>query len=193
VLIPSLYATSPRTRSLRPVRVPSDQNTRWRLPFHFSLIKDKNFLSPYICQIDIYILDLKWNIRRDAIHVRQDFMYISFSFSPKLFTFLPLFEFDPSIHMGFLLNFFTMTHHIQLYSTHIKTTNIFIQNCLQICRNLYQLLNFFRQAHGRPYSHQEHKVFLFISLIFWVIPTIFHHNYINYTNFTFPPILVQEP
>ena len=31
MLIPSLYATSLRTRSLRPVRVPSDQNTRWRL------------------------------------------------------------------------------------------------------------------------------------------------------------------
>jgi hypothetical protein len=61
VLIPSLYAINPRTRSLRPVRVPSDQNTRWRLPFHFPLIKDKNFLSSHICQIDIYILDLKWD------------------------------------------------------------------------------------------------------------------------------------
>jgi len=50
VLIPSLYATSLRTRSLRPVRVSSDQNTRWRLPFHFSLIRDKNFLSPHIFQ-----------------------------------------------------------------------------------------------------------------------------------------------
>ena len=39
MLIPSLYPTSPRTRSLKPVRVPSDQNTRWRLPFHFSTNK----------------------------------------------------------------------------------------------------------------------------------------------------------
>jgi len=54
VLIPSLYATSPRTRSLRPVRVPSDQNTRWRLPHHLSLLRDKEFLvSPYLP--DIYI------------------------------------------------------------------------------------------------------------------------------------------
>jgi len=44
VLIPSLYATSLRTRSLRPVRVPSDQNTRWRLPFHFSTNKRHEFL-----------------------------------------------------------------------------------------------------------------------------------------------------
>ena len=44
MLIPSLYATSPRTQSLRPVRVPSDQNTRWRLPFHFSTNKRQYFL-----------------------------------------------------------------------------------------------------------------------------------------------------
>jgi hypothetical protein len=44
VLIPSIYATSPRTRSLRPVRVPSDQNTRWRLSFHFSTNKRQEFL-----------------------------------------------------------------------------------------------------------------------------------------------------
>jgi hypothetical protein len=74
VLIPSLYATSPRTRSLGPIRVPSDQNTRWRLPFHFSLIKDKNFLSLHICQIDIHYLhfQIKWNFHRDAAHVRQE-------------------------------------------------------------------------------------------------------------------------
>jgi len=54
VLIPSLYATSPRTRYLRPIRVPSDQNTRWRLPYHLSLLRDKEFLvSPYLP--DIYI------------------------------------------------------------------------------------------------------------------------------------------
>jgi hypothetical protein len=55
VLIPSLYATSLRTGSLRPVRVPSDQNTRWRLPVHILPIRDKNSLSLYICQIDHYI------------------------------------------------------------------------------------------------------------------------------------------
>jgi len=37
MLIPSLYATS--ARSLRPVRVSSDQNTRWRLPHHFFTAK----------------------------------------------------------------------------------------------------------------------------------------------------------
>jgi hypothetical protein len=73
VLIPSHYATSPRTRSLRPVRVPSDQNTRWRLPFHFRPIDDKNFLSPHICQISLHFR-FKVGIilfRRDAAHVRQ--------------------------------------------------------------------------------------------------------------------------
>ena len=74
MLIPFLYATSPRIRSLKPVRVPSDQKTWWRLPFHFPLIKDKNSLFPYTCQIDIdTFLDLKWDkyFRRDAVHVRQ--------------------------------------------------------------------------------------------------------------------------
>jgi len=51
VLIPFLYATNPHTRYLKPIRVSSDQNTRWRLSFHFPLIKDKNLLSPHICQI----------------------------------------------------------------------------------------------------------------------------------------------
>jgi hypothetical protein len=55
VLKPSLYATSLRTRSLRPVRVPSDQNTRWRLPVHILLIRDKNSLSLHICLVDHYI------------------------------------------------------------------------------------------------------------------------------------------
>jgi hypothetical protein len=55
VLIPSLYATSLRSRSLRPVRVPSDQNTRWRLPVHILLIRDKNSLSLHICQVNHYI------------------------------------------------------------------------------------------------------------------------------------------
>ena len=49
MLIPSLYATSLRTRSLRPVRVPSDQNTRWRLHSIFSTDKRQEFLvSPYL-------------------------------------------------------------------------------------------------------------------------------------------------
>jgi hypothetical protein len=43
MLIPSLYATSPRTRSLRPVRVPSDQNTRRRLRFLLSTNKRQEF------------------------------------------------------------------------------------------------------------------------------------------------------
>jgi len=51
VLIPSLYATSLRTRSLRPVRVPSGQNTKWRLPFYFSTNKRQEFLVSHICYI----------------------------------------------------------------------------------------------------------------------------------------------
>jgi hypothetical protein len=69
VLIPSLYATSLRTRSLRSVRVLSDQNTRWRLPFHFSNDKRQEFLvSPYF--LDTHPLSVK-DDRRDAAHVRQ--------------------------------------------------------------------------------------------------------------------------
>jgi len=74
VLIPSHYATSPRTRSLRPVRVPSDQNSRWRLPFHFRPIDDKNFLSPHICQISLHFrfkVGMIY-IRRDAAPVRHN-------------------------------------------------------------------------------------------------------------------------
>jgi hypothetical protein len=48
VLISFLYATSPRIRSLRPIRVPSDQNTRWRLSFYFFTDKRQEFIiSPY--------------------------------------------------------------------------------------------------------------------------------------------------
>ena len=71
MLIPSLYATSPRARSLRPVRVPSDQNTRWRLPHHFIFLPlgDKEFLvSPYLP--DIYP-HLRVDDRRDVAHVRH--------------------------------------------------------------------------------------------------------------------------
>ena len=52
VLIPSLYTTSLRTPSLRPLRVPSDQNTKWRLSFQILLIRDKNSLSLHICQMN---------------------------------------------------------------------------------------------------------------------------------------------
>ena len=44
VVTPSLYATSPNARSLRPVRVPSDQNTRWQLSFPLSTNKGQEFL-----------------------------------------------------------------------------------------------------------------------------------------------------
>jgi len=64
VLIPSLYATSPRTQSLRPVRVLSDQNTRWRLPFHFPTNKRQYFLvSPYLPdRYHTHFLDFKSGI-----------------------------------------------------------------------------------------------------------------------------------
>ena len=71
MLIPSLYATSLRTRSLRSIRVPSDQNTRWRLPVHILLIRDKNSLSIHICQIDHYHFSLRVGDRRDAAHMRH--------------------------------------------------------------------------------------------------------------------------
>ena len=62
MLIPSLYATNLRTPSLRPVRVPSDQNTRWRLPFYILLIRDKNSLSLHICQINLHSTLRRWTI-----------------------------------------------------------------------------------------------------------------------------------
>jgi hypothetical protein len=41
--------TSPRTQSLRLVRVPNDQNIRWRLSFHLSTDKRQEFLvSPHL-------------------------------------------------------------------------------------------------------------------------------------------------
>ena len=87
MLIPSFYVTSPRTRSPRPVRVPSDQNTRWQLPFHFLPIKDNIFLYPHKYGY-IYIVDLwKWkqlyNFRRDAAHVRQGFFLWSFRYCER--------------------------------------------------------------------------------------------------------------
>jgi hypothetical protein len=70
MLIPSFYATTPRTRSLRPVRVPSDQNTRWRLSFYFSTNKRQEFLvSTHLSHIR---LDFEGGcFRRDAADVRQ--------------------------------------------------------------------------------------------------------------------------
>jgi hypothetical protein len=68
VLIPFLYATSPRTRSMRPFRVYSDQNTRWRLPFYFSTDKRQEFI------VSPYLLDTtreSGRYRRDAAHVRH--------------------------------------------------------------------------------------------------------------------------
>jgi len=54
VLIPSLYATSSHTRFLRPIRVSSDQNTRWRLSFPHSTNKRQEFI---IFPISPYLLD----------------------------------------------------------------------------------------------------------------------------------------
>jgi hypothetical protein len=52
VLIPSFYAISPCAQSLRPVRIPNDQNTRWQLSFLFSTDKRKEFLvSSYLPDI----------------------------------------------------------------------------------------------------------------------------------------------
>jgi hypothetical protein len=70
VLIPSLYATSLRTQSLRLDRFPSDQNTRWRLPFYFSPLRDNEFLvSPHLPDLYPY---MRVEDRRDAAHVRQN-------------------------------------------------------------------------------------------------------------------------
>jgi hypothetical protein len=65
-----LYTTSPRARSLRPIGVPSDQILGGDSHSCFPLIKDKNFLSPYVFQIDKYPY-LRVNDIADAAHVRQ--------------------------------------------------------------------------------------------------------------------------
>ena len=59
MLIPSLYATSLCTRSLKAVRVPSDQNTRWRLPFPHSTDKRQEFL---VLPISWFPVIQEWNI-----------------------------------------------------------------------------------------------------------------------------------
>ena len=73
MLIPSLYVTSLRTPSLRPVRVPSNQNTRWRLPIHIFTGRDKNFLvSPPLFSRNKYSdFSLRVDDRRAAAHVQQ--------------------------------------------------------------------------------------------------------------------------
>jgi len=48
---------------------PIDQNTRWRLPVHILLIRDKNSLSLHICQVDT--ISLRVDDRRDAAYVRH--------------------------------------------------------------------------------------------------------------------------
>jgi hypothetical protein len=59
VLIPSLYATSPRARSLRLVRVFSDQNTRWRLLFSLYTNKRQeirvSLIFQYHMRVDAYL------------------------------------------------------------------------------------------------------------------------------------------
>ena len=79
MLIPSIYATSLRTQSLRLDRFPSDQNTRWRLPFHFSPLRDNEFLvSPHLPNLYPY---MRVDDRRDATHVRQHLYFIHIDFS----------------------------------------------------------------------------------------------------------------
>jgi hypothetical protein len=68
-----LYATNPRTRSLRPVRVPSDQNTKWRLPFYFSTGKRQEFLVSTHLPHFLDTTNIEGGcFRRDAAHVRQN-------------------------------------------------------------------------------------------------------------------------
>jgi len=54
VLILFLYVINPRTRSLRLVRVLSDQNIKWQLSFYFSADKRQEFLVSHIFQIDTH-------------------------------------------------------------------------------------------------------------------------------------------
>jgi len=85
VLIPFIYAISFRTRSLRPVRVPSDQNTRWRLPFKFSTDKRQEFLvSPYLPDKP-YIFSWVVNDYRDAAYGRQHFWLVVELMTSRLF------------------------------------------------------------------------------------------------------------
>ena len=73
MLIPFLYATSPRTWSLRPVRVPGDQNTRWRLPFLLSTDKRQEFLISLFFPIfpGYQYSRICGPNHRDAAYVRQ--------------------------------------------------------------------------------------------------------------------------
>ena len=86
VLIPSLYAISLRTPSLRLVRIPSDQNTRWQLTVHILLIRDKNFLYLHIFQVDT--ISLRVDNHHDAAHVRhvlQDITHYSLIYRGKVY------------------------------------------------------------------------------------------------------------
>jgi len=72
VQIPSVYATNPRTRSLKPIRVSSDQNTRRRFSIHFFTDKRQEFI------VSSHFPDTlrEWNI---ATHMRhQELMVIDF-------------------------------------------------------------------------------------------------------------------
>ena len=60
VLIPFLYATSSRTQSLRPVRIPSNENIRWWLPFCFSITKRQ---EPLVCPIFSNTYKSGWSLR----------------------------------------------------------------------------------------------------------------------------------
>jgi len=70
-----LYTTSPRARSLRPIRVPNDQKLGGDSHFCFPLIKDKNFLSLYVFQIDKYPY-LRVDDIADVTHVQQCYFSI---------------------------------------------------------------------------------------------------------------------
>jgi hypothetical protein len=70
VQIPSIYATKPRTRSLKLIRVSSDQITRRRVSFHFFTDKRQEFI------VSSHFSDTlrEWNI---AAHMRhQELMVI---------------------------------------------------------------------------------------------------------------------
>ena len=67
MLIPSLYATSPRARSLRPIRVSSDQNIRWRLLFSLSTDKRQEIIVFFISRVP----NPREDTSRDVAHVRH--------------------------------------------------------------------------------------------------------------------------
>jgi len=95
VLIPSLYTISPRTRSLRPVRVPSNQNIRWRLSFPPSTDKRKGILiSPYFSYLpDRYLDEVQYLSRRHIRATHFIVIYVDFNvFSSFFFSLIILFH-----------------------------------------------------------------------------------------------------